>query len=211
MSWIKSGRGKSDIFDSDFALACGQFHKRGALDQFMRVLMTISAAAAVAVLAGCGPKPSGAPATEEAATSAPPAPAPAAAPAAPEGPSDEEKAKLLASLPAPYNTGDLENGRKRFALCRSCHTITPGGPNMTGPNLYGVFGRKAGSVEKFNYSDAVKNAGFTWDAEKLDQWLTGSTTFLPGTKMPPVVGLKTEKDRIDLIAYLKVETGYTPH
>lgn len=184
------------------------------MDLFMRVLMTISTAAAVAVLAGCGPKPSGAPEAEETASSAAPAPAaPAApdAPDAPEGPDDEEKAELLASLPAPYNTGDLENGRKRFALCRSCHTITPGGPNMTGPNLYGVFGRKAGSVEKFNYSDAVKNAGFTWDAEKLDQWLTGSTTFLPGTKMPPVVGLKTEKDRIDLIAYLKVETGYAPH
>jgi len=164
----------------------------------MRVLMTISAAAiAAAALSACGPKPAG---------SASGGSDTAAAPAATGEPTDAEKAERLAALPAPYNTGDLENGRKRFALCRSCHTITPGGPNMTGPNLYAVFGRKAGSKEGFNYSDAVKNAGFTWDADKLDHWLTNPQTFLPGAKMPPVAGLKEEKDRIDLIAYLKVET-----
>ena len=177
----------------------------------MRVLMTISAAAALAAaLTGCGQKPASS-GDGQAAPSTPAAAAPAAAPAAAEGPSEAEKAELLAALPAPYNTGDLENGRRKFGLCRSCHTITEGGPNMTGPNLYGVFGRQAGSVEKFNYSDAVKNAGFTWDAEKLDHWLQNPATFLPGTKMPPVPGLKEEKDRVDLIAYLKVETGYKPH
>ncbi|RZJ26433.1 MAG: cytochrome c family protein, partial [Brevundimonas sp.] len=63
-----------------------------------------------------------------------------AAPAAPPRPalSPEQKAVLLAALPAPYNQGDLENGRRVFARCRSCHTVTEGGPNMTGPNLYGV-------------------------------------------------------------------------
>lgn len=122
---------------------------------------------------------------------------------------DAEKQALLAALPAPYNTGDLVNGKAKFALCRSCHTIVEGGPNMTGPNLYGVFGRKAGTHGDFNYSDAVKNAGFTWDAEHLDKWLNNPRTFLPGTKMT-FAGLRQEKDRIDLIAYLKVETGYKP-
>ena len=168
----------------------------------MRVGLTISVISLAAALASCGEKPAGEATQDKAAT-------PAAAAAA-AGPSDEEKAKLLAALPAPYNTGDLENGRRRFGLCRSCHTITPDGPNMTGPNLYGVFGRQAGAVEKYNYSEAVKTAGFVWDAEKLDQWLTNPATFLPGTKMPPVPGLKAEKDRVDLIAYLKVETGYQP-
>jgi cytochrome c len=128
---------------------------------------------------------------------------------APREPTPAEKQALLAALPAPYNTGDLQNGEMRFALCRSCHTITPGGPNMTGPNLYGVFGRKAGTHPNFSYSQAVRDAGFTWDAAHLDQWLTNPRGFLPGAKMS-FAGLRDEKDRVDLIAYLKVESGYKP-
>lgn len=98
--------------------------------------------------------------------------APAAAPARPPRVlSDAEKVTLLASLPAPYNEGDLENGRRAFARCRSCHTIGEGGPDMAGPNLYGVFGRKAGERPRYSYSNAMRTADFTWDAEKLDHWL----------------------------------------
>jgi cytochrome c len=135
--------------------------------------------------------------------------APAATPAASAGPTDAQKAAALASLPAPYNTGDLANGQRKFALCRSCHTIAEGGPAMTGPNLYGVFGRKVGAVADYSYSDAVKAASFVWDGEQLDKWLADPRGFLPGTKMS-FAGLKDPKDRIDLIAYLKVETGYKP-
>ena len=133
----------------------------------------------------------------------------ASAPATAPTPTDAQKAAALASLPAPYNTGDLANGQSKFALCRSCHTIAEGGPNMTGPNLYGVFGRKAGAVADYNYSDAVKAAGFVWDGEHLDKWLADPRGFMPGTKMS-FAGLKDPKDRIDLIAYLKVETGFKP-
>ncbi|MDR7231912.1 cytochrome c [Caulobacter sp. BE264] len=133
------------------------------------------------------------------------APTPAATAAPP--PTDAGKAAILASLPAPYNTGDLSNGQSKFALCRSCHTITEGGPDLTGPNLYGVFGRKAGAKEGYSYSDAVKAAGFVWDAGQLDKWLADPRGFMPGTKMT-FAGIKGEKDRIDLIAYLKVETGF---
>jgi cytochrome c len=159
---------------------------------------------ACTALAACGQKSE--PAQEAANTAAAPG---AAAPAAAPELSAEEKQKLLAALPAPYNAGDVTNGKAKFALCRSCHTIVPGAPNMTGPNLHGVFGRKAGGVADFNYSDAVKNAGFTWDAGQLDQWLAKPKDFLPGTKMT-FVGLPNEKDRVDLIAYLMVETGYKP-
>ncbi len=122
---------------------------------------------------------------------------------------DAERQALLASLPAPYSAGDLENGRRVFARCRSCHTIVEGGPNMTGPNLFGVFGRTAGAHPNFNYSNAVRQAGFAWDAEKLDQWLTRPRDFLPGNKMS-FAGIPMPDERRDLIAYLKVETGYAP-
>lgn len=121
--------------------------------------------------------------------------------------SESEKLVVLASLPSPYNGADLENGRAAFARCRSCHTVTQGGPNMTGPNLYGIFGRTAGTHPGFNYSKAVKEAGFAWDARRLDSWLQGPRTFLPGNKMS-FPGLPDATDRRDVIAWLKVETGY---
>ncbi|MEG1452170.1 c-type cytochrome, partial [Brevundimonas sp.] len=111
--------------------------------------------------------------------------------------------------PAPYNAGDLENGRRVFARCRSCHTITEGGPNMTGPNLYGLFGSTVGTHEKYRYSNALKDADFVWDAQKLDEWLLRPRDFLPGNKMS-FVGIASEQDRKDVIAFLKVETGYAP-
>lgn len=137
-----------------------------------------------------------------------PAAAPAAAPATPApaaGPSPED-AKILASLPAPYNEGDLANGRRQFAKCRSCHVIEKGGDNRVGPALHGVFGRTAGTAAGFNYSPALKSAGFVWDAGKLDQWLADPKGFLPGNRMT-FVGLKQEKDRRDVIAYIKVESA----
>lgn len=133
----------------------------------------------------------------------------AAAPAAAPAPSAEEIQAIVAALPAPYNTADIDNGRRQFGLCRSCHTVAEGGPNLTGPNLHGVFGREAGAIEGYNYSEALKTAGFVWDAEKLDAWLANPRTFLPGNRMT-FAGLADEKKRIDLIAYLKVESGFTP-
>lgn len=133
------------------------------------------------------------------------------APAAPKRPepTPAEKAAILAALPAPYSAADLDNGRRVFARCRSCHTITEGGPNMTGPNLYGVFGRQAGGKADYNYSSAVRQAGFSWDSERLDHWLENPRTFLKGTKMS-FAGIPDATDRRDVIAFLKVETEYAP-
>ena len=157
---------------------------------------TLIALAALA-LTGCG-QGQGA-AEKTGAPAAPAAPAPTAA----------EKTALLAALPAPYNVADLDNGRRGFARCRSCHTITEGGSNMTGPNLYGVFGRQAGVHPGFNYSAAMKEADFVWDGPRLDDWLENPRTFLKGTKMSSA-GIPDATDRRDVIAFLKVETGYTP-
>ena len=155
-------------------------------------------------LTGCGQgsDSSGAPSAESG-TRAPPAAA--AAPA----PTPAEKTAVLAALPAPWNQADLDNGRRVFARCRSCHTITEGGPNMTGPNLHGVFGRQSGAVPGFNYSAALQEAGFVWDGEQLDRWLENPRTFLKGTKMS-FAGIPDATDRRDVIAFLKVETGYAP-
>lgn len=157
----------------------------------MRLALTF---AAVLALAGCSKPTAPADTAPSAATSAPP--------------SAEERQKLLTALPAPYNGGDLANGEAKFALCQSCHTITAGGANMTGPNLHGIFGRTSASVADFKYSDALKGAGFVWDADHLNQWLAKPQEYLPGTKMT-FPGLKDAKDRTDLIAYLMVATGYT--
>jgi cytochrome c len=122
---------------------------------------------------------------------------------------DAEKQKALAALPAPYNTADLANGESKFALCATCHTLPAGAPNMTGPNLHGVFGRKAGTLAGYTYSDPMKASGWTWDAARVDTWITDPKTALPGTKMT-FVGFKDPKDRTDVIAYLMIGTGYKP-
>ena len=119
---------------------------------------------------------------------------------------DVQKAALAAELPAPYNTGDIANGKSVFLICKSCHTLVEGGASMTGPNLWGVFGRKAASVAGFNYSDPMKASAITWDAATMDKWITDPKELILGTKMS-FVGIKSPKDRIDVIAYLKSETS----
>jgi cytochrome c len=165
----------------------------------MRVQSLILALGAAALLAACS-KPADTTASSD--TSAP-----AATPPAPASPplSDADKAKLLADLGPAYAGADLANGQAKFAFCQSCHTLAAGGPNITGPNLHGVFGRKAGTLAGYSYSDAMKAAGWTWDAAQLDKWLTSPRTDLPGTKMT-FAGIANPKDRTDLIAYLAVAT-----
>ena len=122
--------------------------------------------------------------------------------------SDAEKQARVASLPAPYNAADLANGQRKFAMCRSCHTLTEGGSNMTGPNLHEVFGEKAGHEDHYKYSEALKASGITWDAAALDKWIENPRGVVPGTKMA-FAGIKDPKDRIDLIGYLMAEAGPT--
>lgn len=157
-------------------------------------------AALVVLLAACGPS---------AEQSAPTQPStPAAAPAAP-APDTEALQAAIAALPAPYNEATYEAGRRVFAQCRSCHTIEAGAPNRVGPNLHGVFGREIGSLDGFNYSQAVQDANFVWDAAQLDHWLANPQTFLPGNRMA-FAGVRNETQRRDLIAYLMVESAPTP-
>lgn len=102
---------------------------------------------------------------------------------------------------AAHAEGDAAQGEKVFNKCKACHALEAG-KNKIGPTLHGVIGREAGTVEGFKYSDAMKNAGVTWDEESLDQYLADPKGFIPGNKMV-FVGLKKEDQRADVIAYLK--------
>ena len=158
------------------------------------------ATVAMLALAACG-KSNQAPSGNQAAA---PAPTPAASAL-----TDTQKKALLADLPAPYQSADLSNGEAKFALCRSCHTTDPGGADMIGPNLSGIFGRKAGTKSGFSYSDGLVKAGWSWDADHLDKWIENPKAEVTDTKMT-FVGLADPKDRRDVIAFLKVQTSPPP-
>jgi cytochrome c len=163
----------------------------------------LAAAGLLTVLTACGPAAEK-PAPPPVAAPAAPAPAPAPPPAA--SADDPAITAALAELPAPYNGANYANGRKVLAQCRTCHTVVKGGPNQVGPNLHGLFGRTAGTAEKFAYSAAVKGSGIVWDAQKLDQWLADPKGFLPGNRMA-FAGVRKPDDRRDVIAYLKIESA----
>ena len=104
----------------------------------------------------------------------------------------------MAGKPA---AGDAAKGETLFMRCAMCHNANKGGGNDLGPNLWGVAGRKAGSLPDFGYSPALKNSGITWTDEKLVAWLTGPQKLVPGTRMA-FAGFSNQKDAEDVIAYL---------
>ena len=96
---------------------------------------------------------------------------------------------------------DAAAGKEVFKKCAVCHA-TQAGQNKVGPSLAGVVGRKAGSVPNYSYSAANKDSGLTWDEATLDKYLENPSGVVPNTKMV-FPGLKTEKERQDVIAYLE--------
>ncbi len=97
---------------------------------------------------------------------------------------------------------DAAAGEKVFAKCKICHQVGPTAKNSTGPELNGLFSRKAGSVEGFNYSPAMKASGITWDEASFAEFLHNPKAKVPGTKM--LAGNVQDATQIaDLAAYLK--------
>jgi cytochrome c len=109
-------------------------------------------------------------------------------------------------------TADVSAGQATFAKCQSCHNADSGGPNGTGPNLWGVVGRAPGSHPGFAYSDGMKAfAGKQpiWDYQHIYEFVKGPQAYINGTKMT-FVGLKAPQDRINVIAFLRDHGGTLP-
>jgi cytochrome c len=101
-----------------------------------------------------------------------------------------------------HAAGNPDKGEKVFARCQVCHSVDPAKKGSVGPNLAGV-GRKAASTV-FNYSPAMKAAGFAWTAEKLDAFLARPSALVKGNRMA-FGGMPNAQDRADLIAYLSTK------
>ncbi|WP_145927557.1 c-type cytochrome [Bradyrhizobium neotropicale] len=85
--------------------------------------------------------------------------------------------------------------------CRTCHSVKEG-DNRLGPNLNKIVGRKAGSLPNYNYSPAMKDAGFVWDQDKLTRFIVKPDEVVSGNKMQPYGGVSSE-EAVKVIAYLQ--------
>jgi cytochrome c len=112
----------------------------------------------------------------------------------------------LAVTGASAQSGDATRGQRVFNLqCKACHTVEKGGASTAGPNLHGVFGRKAGTAAGFEFSDEMKKSGIVWDDATLADYNRDPKGKVPGTKMV-FNGVKNAGQLADLIAYLKEAT-----
>lgn len=116
---------------------------------------------------------------------------------------------ILALSLAPMGTAHAETAGRAaaapvrpaaFAQCAACHSAEPG-KTVFGPSLYGVAGRRAGSLPGYDYSPALRNARITWNAQTLDRWLTAPQKTVPGTRMP-FGGIQERASRKAVIDYL---------
>lgn len=151
----------------------------------------LAAVVLVTMVAGCGEN------TDETGTDSGAAPLPTAATLG-------EQVVLTAEehlAVAPFAGASQRRGAQQAQICKACHSLDKGGPNMIGPALYGFFGREVGTRSGFEYSAAMRNADFVWTPEALNAWLAQPGRFLPGNRMT-FAGVLRQGDRDDLIAYL---------
>jgi cytochrome c len=111
-------------------------------------------------------------------------------------------AVVLAAMTQAAQAQDLAAGEQSFKKCFPCHSIGEGAKNKVGPQLNGIDGRKSGTAPDYNYSDANKNSGITWNEAAFKDYIKDPRAKIPGTKMI-FPGIKNEKESGDLWAYLK--------
>ena len=100
-----------------------------------------------------------------------------------------------------FADGNAKKGQKVFKKCKACHTVDDGGKHKVGPNLFGIYGRAIADSDFKKYK-ALSAADGKWDEDTLDKWLKNPKKF-NGKKTSMVLKLKKEKDRKNVIAYLK--------
>ena len=100
---------------------------------------------------------------------------------------------------------DPDHGQQIAKQCQACHNFVKGGPNMVGPNLWGVVGGPHAHKSDYSYSDAMKNFKGDWDYESINKFISHPQGYLPGTKMG-FAGLKKPQDRADVIAWLRLQS-----
>jgi cytochrome c len=108
----------------------------------------------------------------------------------------------LVSMSGQASAQDAAAGEKVYAKCRACHQVGETAKNGVGPHLNGLFGRTAGSVAGYNYSEANKKSGLTWDEATFLEYIKNPRAKIPGTKMV-FAGLPNETEAANLTAYLK--------
>jgi cytochrome c len=110
---------------------------------------------------------------------------------------------LVAALAATASARaqNVDDGKKAFRqVCGACHATTAG-KTYVGPSLFGVVGRKSGSLADYQFSDGMRAANLTWTDATLDRYVAEPRGVVPGTKMT-YGGMKDAQKRGDLIAYL---------
>lgn len=101
---------------------------------------------------------------------------------------------------------NVKRGQLLFMVCKACHDLEPTQPPKAGPSLEGVFGRKAGTLPGFKYSDALVKSGVVWTPATMDAWLKQPGAMIPGNGMA-FPGIASDSDRASLIAYLMSATA----
>ncbi len=116
---------------------------------------------------------------------------------------------VVVAVAAAASPGNTNPGARAFQKCYACHSLDPRETNLPGPNLHKLFGRVAGSLPGFDYSEAMVTAGrrkgLVWDEGNLDRYLADPESLVPGTRMA-LVSIKDPAERKTLIEYLKRAT-----
>ncbi len=110
-------------------------------------------------------------------------------------------AALAAGVSGQAFAQDLAAGERSYLKCRPCHQVGETAKNTVGPILNGMAGRKAGTVANYNYSDANKNSGLTWDEATFKEYIKNPKAKIPGTKMA-FAGINNENEINNLWAYI---------
>jgi cytochrome c len=105
------------------------------------------------------------------------------------------------SASAANAAGNAANGADLFNRCAVCHSVTKGGGNRIGPNLFGIVGSKAGTYPGYSFSPAMQKSGIVWTEAMLTNYLVSPSTVVPGNKMP-FAGFEKPQQAADVAAYL---------